>query len=492
MVTQRKYGDCMSDIKGVNAALVTPFTKDALDEEALRNLIHYCKNQGVHGIVPCGSSGEFTSLTFEERKKVVEIAVEEAQGMKVIAGTGYPGTDRTVEMTKAAEDLGVDACLVVTPFYMKSGDKGLFEHYATIEESVDVPIILYNIPQLTGVNLSWKVVEDLAELDGIVGIKDSSGNMSYVMTLLEKVSPQISVICGWDEIVFPCLAAGASGMILASANIIGDSWIEIWNAMQHRKYEKAVEIQKKIQKLARMICSSGVLGTKAGLNYMGVEVGVCRKPLMIGDTLSYETKEDIRIELEKLGKVERKEITFRVEGKEVKSLFMTAGITPECVDGFALKMGEALCGEGAEVAHIDLLIGEKSGPVGEAYARTLASYKNALQAILEPNVLVKPNTLIIPTVKMKDMRHASIVYGPAQAGVAKAVADSVQDGILPETVVLIVSVFVHPSASERKQVYINNYKATRHAVRRAIEGRPTSEEIVEVKDNARHPFRYSP
>ncbi|KYK28246.1 MAG: hypothetical protein AYK19_00500 [Theionarchaea archaeon DG-70-1] len=482
----------MFELKGVYVALITPFTTNSVDEEALKNVIHHCKEQGVHGIVPCGSSGEFTSMTFEERKRVIEIAVKEAHGMKVIAGTGDSSTDKTIRMTRAAANLGVDACLVVTPFYLKPGDKGMFEHYATLEESVDVPIVLYNIPSLTGVHLSWKVVEDLAEFEGIVGIKDSSGDMSYVMTLLEKVSPHISVICGWDEIVVPCLAAGCSGMILASANIVGDFWVKIYDAVQKKEYEKAVRIQRKIQKLARLICSSGVVGTKAGLNYMGIKVGTCRKPLLIGDTLSYENKEEIRIELEKLAKIERKEITFKLEGKEVKSRFTTADITPAVIDDFSLKAGEALCGEGAEVAHIDLLIGERSGPVGQAYARVLASNKNALQAILEPNMLVNPNTLIIPTVKMKNMRHASIVYGPAQAGVAKAVADSVQDGILLEGVVLIVNVFVHPSASQRNQVYSNNYKATCHAIRRAIEGRPTTEEITEVKDNARHPFRYSP
>lgn len=482
----------MIELKGVMAALVTPFTKNTVDEEGLRNVIQYCQKQGVHGIVPCGSSGEFSSMTFSERQKVIEIAVEEACGMKVIAGTGYPSTDRTIEMTKAAEDLGCDACLVVTPFYLKPKDKGVFEHYATLEESVDLPIVLYNIPQLTGVHLSWKVVEDLAELEGIAGVKDSSGNMSYVMTLLEKVSSEINVICGWDEIVLPALAAGCSGMILASANIIGDYWVEIYGAVQKKEYEKAVALQRKVQKLTRLICASGALGTKAALHYLGVSVGKCRKPIMIGDTLSLEDKEEIRIELETLGKIEQKEITFKLPEKEIKSRFATAGITPEKIDDFSLKVGEALCGEGAEAAHIDLLIGERSGPVGKAYADVLASNLNALQAVLEPNVLVRPNTVIVPTVKMKDMRHAAVVYGPAQAGVAKAVIDSVQESILPEDVVLLVNVFVHPSASQRKQVYSNNYKAARHAIRRAMEGRPSTDEITEIKDSGCHPFRYSP
>ena len=482
----------MFEVKGVYAALVTPFTADSVDEEAFRTLINHCRTQGIQGIVPCGSTGEFTSMTFEERKRIFEIAVEEAHPMKVIAGTGDSSTDKAIKMTKTAEDMGVDACLVVTPFYTKPGDKGVFEHYAAVEESVDVPLLVYNIPSLTGVAVSWRVVEDLAELEGIIGIKDSSGNMSYIMTLLEKVSSKINILCGWDEITFPCLAAGASGMILASANIVGDFWVDIYDAVQKQEYERAVKIQKKIQKLTRILCASGPVGTKAALTYMGIKVGKCRKPLMVGDTLTYETREEIRIELETLGKIIREEITFKLEGRELKSAFATAGITPQIIDDFTLRAGEALSGEGAEVAHIDVLIGDRKGPVGQAYAQTLASQKNALQAIIEPNILVKPCTLIIPTVHLKDMRHASVVYGPAQAGVAKAVADSLQDGILPRDVVIIANVFVHPSASERKQVYINNYKAARHALRRAMEDRPSTEEIIEAKDSARHPFRYSP
>lgn len=486
----KNYGDDMHVLQGVNAALVTPFAKGTIDEEAFRNLITHCKDQGIDGIVPCGSSGEFTSMTTAEREKIITIAVEEAEGMKVIAGTGDSGTDKTIEMTKTAQDVGVDACLVVTPFYGKPKDKGLFEHYAGLEESVDVPIVLYNIPQVTGVHLPWEVVEDLAELEGIIGIKDSSGNMSYVMTLLEKVSSTMEVICGWDEIVFPALVAGCSGVILASANLIGDFWVELYNAVQQKNYEKAVNTQKKVQKLTRLICASGAVGTKAGLNYMGIPVGVCRKPLLLGDTLSYEDKEEIRIELEKLGKIKPEKITFKIGGK-VLSAFTTASITPHIIEDFSLKVGEALCGKGADVAHIDVVLGEPQGPVGKAYATVLAS-GNALQAIIEPNILVKPPTLIIPTVKIKDMRHASLVYGPAQAGVAKAVADSVQSGILVKDLVLLVNVFVHPSAQNRSRIYKNNYKAATHAIRRAIEGRPTSTEIETVKDNARHPFRFSP
>jgi 5,6,7,8-tetrahydromethanopterin hydro-lyase len=164
-----------------------------------------------------------------------------------------------------------------------------------------------------------------------------------------------------------------------------------------------------------------------------------------------------------------------------------------------LRIGEALAGDGADVAHIDLMLGKKDGPLGEAYAKAKANPTpghEPLLAILEPNVLVKPVTLMVPTVTIKNMRQASMVYGPAQAGVAKAVADSLADGSIPkdlgEELIVIANVFVHPSAINRQRVYINNYKAMRHAIRKAIEGRPLVDEVIENKDRSKHPFKYTP
>jgi formaldehyde-activating enzyme len=158
-----------------------------------------------------------------------------------------------------------------------------------------------------------------------------------------------------------------------------------------------------------------------------------------------------------------------------------------------------LAGNESAVAHIDLLIGKKDGPVGEAYAKAKAAPTpghEPLVAILEPNLTVKPITLIVPTVTIKSMRQASMIYGPAQAAVAKAVADCLADGIIPkgavDDLIIIANVFVHPAAVNRQRVYINNYKAMRHAVRRAMEGRPTTGEILENRNRAKHPFKYTP
>jgi 4-hydroxy-tetrahydrodipicolinate synthase len=487
---------------GVMPALVTPFTDDrkSVSEERLRILVSRCIELGVHGVVPCGTTGEFVNLTTEEKKRVIDIVIDEVNDrVSVVAGTGASGTDQAVEMTKYAKDAGADAALIVTPFYLKPKDRGIYEHYHTIASRVDLPIILYNIPQCTGVPLTWQMVEDLAQIPNIVGLKDSSGQLGYILAVLEKVRDKINVLCGHDEVVVAALAAGASGTILASANVIPDVWVEIYNNLQKGELQKARKLQYKVQKIARIIAGSGAVGAKAALNMMKIKVGPVRKPLSVGGELTYEAREELRLDLEKLGKIKPKPITFKVSEKPLEDRFSTVDITPEAIKGFSLKIGEALAGKEAEVAHIDLLIGRKDGPAGEAYAKAKAAPSpghEPLVAILEPNLQVKPVTLMVPTVTIKSMRQASMVYGPAQAAVAKAVVDSVADGSIPkeaaEDLIIIANVFVHPTAVNRQRLYINNYKAMRHAIRKAIESRPSIEELLENKDRSKHPFKYTP
>jgi formaldehyde-activating enzyme len=232
---------------------------------------------------------------------------------------------------------------------------------------------------------------------------------------------------------------------------------------------------------------------------MKIKVGPVRMPLSVGGELTYESREELRLDLEKIGKIEPKPITFQIEEKRIEERFRAIDVTPEVITDFRLKVGEALAGSGAEVAHIDLMIGSRKGPLAEAFAKSKvspASGHEPLLAILEPNLAVKPDTLIIPTVTITSMRQASMVYGPAQTAVAKAIVDSVADGTIPKEAVddlmLVANVFVHPTAVDRQRVYINNYKAMRHAIRKTIEGRPDMKELVENKDRSKHPFKYSP
>jgi len=483
-------------------ALVTPFTEDGkhVNEDALRSVVRYCLELGVSGLVPCGTTGEFVNLTTEEKKKVISAVIDEANGkVKVVAGTGSSGTDQALEMTRCAKDVGADAALIVTPYYLKPADRGIYEHYDTIASQVDIPIILYNIPQVTGLSLPWQMVEDLAQIPNIVGVKDSSGQLSFILAVLEKVRDKINVMCGHDEIVVGALAAGCSGAILASANFMPDVWVQIQNAVERGDLQSARELQYKVQKIARITARSGPVGTKQALTMMGVKVGPVRLPLSVGGELTYEEREELRLDLEKIGKIKPKPVTFEIAERKLEEHFTAIDITPQVIRDFKLRIGEALAGKDAEVAHIDLLIGEKIGPMGEAYAKAKVAPSaghEPLLAILEPNLAVKPTTVIIPTVTIKSMRQASMVYGPAQTAVAKAVADSVADGTIPKAAVddliIIASVFVHPTAVDRQRVYINNYKAMRHAIRKAIENRPTVEEMLENKERSKHPFKYTP
>ncbi|MCK4933847.1 4-hydroxy-tetrahydrodipicolinate synthase, partial [Candidatus Bathyarchaeota archaeon] len=486
-------------LEGIMPALVTPFTKggDEIDEVSMRVLVNRCIESGVHGVVPCGTTGEFINMTIEERKRVLDLVIDEVNGrVPVVAGTGASGTRQALEMTKYAKDAGADASLIVTPFYAKPSTRGLYEHFFTIASEVDLPIILYNIPQCTGLSLPWQIVEDLAQIPNVVGVKDSSGQLNFILTVLEKVGDKINVMCGHDEVVMAALAAGASGAILASANFIPDIWVEVFNKVREGDLQGARELQRKVQKIARITVQSGAVGAKEALNMMGVKVGSVRQPLSVGGELTYEAREELRLDLEKIGKIKAKPVKFEVGEKVLEERFAAVHITPNVIREFKLRIGEALAGKDSEVAHIDLMIGEKEGPVGEAYARAKANPTpghEPLVAILEPNVVVKPITLMVPTVTIKNMRQASMVYGPAQAAIAKAVADNLEDGVIPkenaEDLIIIANVFVHPSAINRHRVYINNYKAMRHAIRRAIEGRPSVSEVLENKDRSRHPFK---
>ncbi len=488
--------------EGILPALVTPFTDDgkSIDKDRLSALVNHCISLGVHGVVPCGTTGEFVNLSADEKKQVIKLVVDEVNGkVPVIAGTGATGTEEAAEMTKYAKDVGADAALIVTPFYLKPADRGIYEHYSTIASSVDLPIILYNIPQCTGLPLPWQMVEDLAQIPNIVGVKDSSGQLSFILAVLEKVRDKINVLCGHDEVVVAGLAAGCSGAILASANVIPDIWVQVYNHVAKGELQQARELQYKVQKIARIIAGSGAVGTKEALNMMKVKVGPVRKPLSVGGELTYESKEELRLDLEKIGKVKPKSVVFDVTERPLKERFTGVQITPDAIGNFNLLVAEALAGQGSDVAHIDLLIGRKAGPVAEAFAKaksTPTPGHEPLLAILEPNLTVKPETLIVPTVTITGMRQASMIFGPAQTAVAKAVVDSVADGTISkenvENILMIANVFVHPTAIDRQRVYINNYKAMRHAIRKAIEGRPSMDELMENKDRSKHPFKYTP
>ena len=497
---------------GVSPALVTTFTKkDELDEEAYRKLIRFVIDDlGVTGIVPAGSTGEFSSLFWEEQKRVIEIAVEEANGkVDVMAGTGTSGTKRTIEMTKFANDVGANAALVVTPYYMKPSQRGLYQHYSELANKVDMPIMLYQLPALTDVVLPRMVVEDLAvEHENIVGMKCSWGSMPYLMEILERVkpvAPEFKILCGWDEIVLPALAAGVDGCILASANFIGDYWVKIKKLVEQGKLEEARELEMKIHKITRIIVKTGAAGTKTALNMMGVKVRKPRLPLEIGGSISHELRSELRLTLEAIGKIKAEPVIGLPEAPEkIVERFGQVDVTAETILQNKLLVGEGFFGgDRPEMAHVDLLIGPRDGPVGIAFAKALALVKDdqskieghePLLALLETNEAVKPETLLVPKVFIRNLRQASMVFGPVQAGVGKAVIQCIKDGFIPEKyvnkLVIIASVFVHPHAVSRNRVAVNNQKATVMAIRNAIENKPDLDYLFQAP--ARHPLKNEP
>lgn len=485
-------------LKGIFPALVTPYNKgEEIEEEAFRRLINHLL-PNVNGLVPCGTTGEFMYLSEKEKRHIIDLAIDEAKGkVPVIAGTGCPGTRHTLELTQYAKDAGAKAALVVSPFYLKPSFKELYEHYDALN-ALDFPIIMYNIPQCTGVHKKWWTAEGLAQLENVIGIKDSSGDMAFLMALFEKIKGKISILCGHDEIGMPALAAGADGLILASANLIPDIWQKIYQTVKDGEIPKAQELQASVQKLVRIVVRNGAnQAVKEGLNMMGLAMGNSRRPIMPGGPFRREDREELRIQLENLGKIPKKSVEFEIrEGKSVKSNYPAVPYTPSKITEFSMKVGEGFAGPPAfEIAHIDLLIGVKDGPVGMALEEALEKQKvdgsDRLRIINE-----MPKTLLVPTVTVRTKRQAENIYEHAAKGVTLAIEKSVKDGVLPEVVLddicMITNVFVHPAAANRHRIMFNNYKAMLHAVKKAIEERPSIEELMNEKECARHPFKYTP
>lgn len=482
--------------KGIFPALVTPFDdNDQVDEAIYRELIRFLLPH-VNGVVPCGTTGEFSYLTLEEKKRAIEICLDQVGGrVPVIAGTGTMSTRETVELTDWAKKVGAAAALVVAPYFLKPNFNEVYDHFKAVNE-VGLPIVLYNIPQCAGTHFKWWTGEGMAlDFDNVIGIKDSSGDLPFLEAMFEKIKGHVSIFVGYDEVVQAALAAGADGAILASANLIPDVWQKIYQATLDRDLTTAQEWQAKVQKLVRIVarCSS-TQAVKEGLRMMGLRMSDSRHPVMQGGGFKREDYEEMRLQLEMLGKIPERTITYDLGTRQVKTKLPATYYTPDIVDGWVLKVGEGFAGPPSEeVAHVDLLIGLKDGPVGKAIDRSLSQWAEdrGLKIIRE-----RPLTLLVPTVTLRTEKARRLFYESAVEGINVALQADIDAGFLPEAildeVVLIVNAFVHPSASIAKRVEFNNYKAVRQAVRKAIEGRPTAEELVNEKVSARHPFRYAP
>jgi len=279
--------------KGSLVAIVTPFKNGIFDDKTYGELIEWHIAQGTHGIVPCGTTGEASTLDFDEHYRVIEVAVRAAnKRIPVIAGTGANSTDEAILITQKAEKLGADAALVVTPYYNKPTQEGLFLHFKAVAESVDIPIVLYNVPGRTAVNMLPATVARLLQFKNIVGVKEATGDMRQASDLIRLCGDRFVVISGDDFTTFPMLALGGKGVISVTANIAPKDSADMYNAWERGDIAKARQLHYKLEPLnAAMFIETNPIPVKTALALMGKIGEEFRLPLC---AMSPASKEKLR------------------------------------------------------------------------------------------------------------------------------------------------------------------------------------------------------
>ena len=264
-------------------ALVTPFKDGALDETAFRALIDWQIESGIHGLVPVGTTGESPTLSHQEHRRVVEIAVEQAAGrVPVIAGAGSNNTAEAIDLARYAEKAGADAVLVVTPYYNKPNQEGLFRHFQAIDAAIGLPIIIYNIPPRSVIDMSVETMKRCRdELRNIAGVKDATGNIGRISAQRAALGPDFLQFSGDDMTALACLAAGAVGCISVVGNIAPALCAQLQNAADAGDFTKALEIQDRLTPLhTATFLEAGVTGAKSGLAMLGRIAEEVRLPLV--------------------------------------------------------------------------------------------------------------------------------------------------------------------------------------------------------------------
>ncbi len=274
--------------------MVTPLDKNEdVDKKAIERVVNFLIKGGIHGIFPLGSTGEWYGLSFKQKKEIIETVVEvNNQRIPVYAGTGATTTKETISLTRLAAEIGVDAVSVITPVFISPNDEELYNHYQAIASSTDLPIILYNNPGRTGTNLSVDLVAKLSKIDNIVGIKDSSGDMTQGAEYIRRTDDDFAVLAGRDTLIFAFLSYGGKGAIAATANIVPQIIVKIYEEHQKGNYQEALKAQFQLAPL-RMAFRLGSFPVvmKEGLNLLGMEVGPALKPI---EPLTEEAREKLR------------------------------------------------------------------------------------------------------------------------------------------------------------------------------------------------------
>jgi 4-hydroxy-tetrahydrodipicolinate synthase len=289
------------EIRGLFTAIITPFDmKGNLDEEGLRGNIEFQIKNGVEGIVPVGTTGESATLDEEEHKRVVEIAIDQANGrVLVIAGTGSNNTAEAINYTKHAKDAGADAALMISPYYNKPTQEGVYQHYKKIAETVDIPIVLYTVPSRTMVNIEPETTKRLSEFSNIVAIKDASGNLNQVSKEILLCGKDFSVVSGDDSLNLPVISLGGKGAISVVSNVVPREMGDMIREALKGNFEGARELHYKLYSLSKVLfIETNPSPVKAAMNMMGLAAGNPRLPLV---PVRKDSEDSIRKVLQELG-----------------------------------------------------------------------------------------------------------------------------------------------------------------------------------------------
>jgi 4-hydroxy-tetrahydrodipicolinate synthase len=289
---------------GALTAMVTPFDKeDKVNEEGLRENVRFQIKSGIHGLVPVGTTGECTTLSYAEHNRVIEVVVDAANGkIPVLAGTGSNSTSEAIMLTKHAKEVGADGALIVVPYYNKPTQAGLYQHYKRIAEDIDLPQVIYNIPSRTGVNMQPDTMAKLAKLKNIVGVKEASGDLEQVTRIIELTRGEnFSVISGDDSLTLEIMKRGGVGIISVVSNLVPDKVAKMVDSFRSGDIETAERINDELAPLYRALFIETNPGpVKMAMNLMGMAVGGLRLPLV---ELELENQKKLRKVLVEMGLV---------------------------------------------------------------------------------------------------------------------------------------------------------------------------------------------
>ncbi len=278
-------------IHGSIVAIVTPFKNGTVDEDALRELIEFQIENGTHGIVPCGTTGESPTLSHEEHEYVIEVTVQAVnKRVPVIAGTGSNSTKEAIRLTRFAKEIGADAALVVVPYYNKPTQEGLYQHFKQIASQVDIPIILYNIPGRSGVNLAPETMARLAsDFKNIIGVKEAAGSMPQASKILDLCGMDFILLSGEDALNYPLLTIGGKGFITVTANIAPNDVAEVYNSFSRGDIDRARDLHYKLMPLNKaLFIETNPIPIKAALSMMDKIKYEYRLPLCKMSETNYE------------------------------------------------------------------------------------------------------------------------------------------------------------------------------------------------------------